>query len=133
MWKPVRFKNTTGMSAHEEEATGEAKTGEFEDNEENSMKFSSDLLDESIKASLEPSHAQISAFTEMMDRLIQSHSANEPTTEKSEETRHRHESPYSGVPESLSFRRVALLTTAEHPPHMATGANRTSHRRPLTP
>ena len=57
------------MSAHEEETTGTN-----EDNEENSIRLSPDLVDEKIKASLESLHAQISALTEVMDRLLQSNS-----------------------------------------------------------
>ena len=71
------------MSAHGEEATGEVETGIIEGNEDNSIKFSPDLVHEKIKASLEPLHAQISALTEMIDRFIQSNSAKEPTTASS--------------------------------------------------
>ena len=70
----------TEMSTHGEEATGEVETGIIEGNEENNIRFSPDLADERIKASLEPSNAQTSALTEMMDRLIQSNSAEEPPT-----------------------------------------------------
>ena len=76
------------MSAQEEEATGEVETGTIEGNEESSIRFSLDLVDERIKANLEPSHAQIFALTEMMDRLIQSNSAKEPTTASSREIQH---------------------------------------------
>ena len=57
------------------------------------MRFSPSLIDERIKASLEPLHAQISALMEMMDPLIQSNLAKGPTTANSRETRHQHESP----------------------------------------
>ena len=40
------------MSAHEKEITGEVETGTIEGNEENSVRFSPDLIDERIKVSL---------------------------------------------------------------------------------
>ena len=118
-----KFKTLTGgnsydsrtqpeMSSHEDEATGEVETGIIESNEENSMRFSPDLVDEKIKASLEPLHAQISAPTEMMDHLIQSNSTEETTTAGSRGTRHQFESPYSEAPGSSRFPTVASLTTA---------------------
>ena len=58
------------MSAYEDETTREVETGEIEGSEENSMRFSPEFVEERIKASLEPLHAQITALTEMMDRLI---------------------------------------------------------------
>ena len=105
------------MSAHEEGATGEVETGTIEGNEEINISFSPDLADERIKASLEPLHAQISALTEMMDRLIQSNSTKEPTTASSREIRHQYELPYSGAPGSFRFTIVALLTAAGYSPH----------------
>ena len=85
-------------------------------NEENSLRFSPDLVDEGIKASLEPLHAQFFALTEMMDRLIQSNSARETTTVSICETRYQYESPYSRVPGSSRFPTVAPLTTAGYSP-----------------
>ena len=99
------------MSAHEEEATREVETGTIEGNGETRIKFSSDLVHERIKASLEPLHAQISAHSEMMDRLIRSNSAKETNTASSRGTRHQYESPYSEVLESSRFPTVAPLTT----------------------
>ena len=75
------------MSAHEEEITGEVETGTIEGNEDNSVRFSPDLIDERIKVSLELLHAQISAPIEMMDLLIPSNSARETTTVSSRESR----------------------------------------------
>ena len=62
------------MSTHGVENTGEAEMGTMEDSEENSIRFSTELVDERIKASLEPLQAQTSALIEMMNRLIQSNS-----------------------------------------------------------
>ena len=45
------------MSAYEEEVTREVEADTTEDNEENIVRFSTDLLDKKIKASLEPLHA----------------------------------------------------------------------------
>ena len=105
-----------GMTAHGDENAGEVETGIFEGSEENSIKFSPELVDERIKASLEPLHAQISALTEMMDRLIQSNSTAESTTASSRGPRHQCESPYSERPGSFKFPTVAPLATAEYSP-----------------
>ena len=101
---------------HGDENTGEMETGMIEGSEENSIRFSPELVVERIKASLEPLDAQISALAEMMDRLIQSNSAKESTTASSRGTRHQFESPYSGVPGFSRFPTVAALTTARYSP-----------------
>ena len=102
------------MSAHEDEATGELETGTIEGNEENSVRFSPELVDERLKASVEPLHAQISALTEMMDRLIQNNSAKETTTASSRDK--TSVKPYNEVPGSSRFPTVAPLTTAGYSP-----------------
>ena len=104
------------MSANEEEVTGGVETDVKEGNEENSVIFSPDLVDQRIKASLEPLNAQISALTEMMDRFIQSNSARETTTVSTHETRYQYESPFSGAPGISRLEMVAPLTTAEYSP-----------------
>ena len=104
------------MSAHEEEVTGEVEVNSNEGNEENSVRFSLDLVDERIKASLEPFHAQISALTEMMDRFIQSNSTRELTTAGTRETRYHYESPLSGAPRNSRFPPIAPLTTVGYSP-----------------
>ena len=72
------------MSAHGDENTREAETGIIERSEENSIRFSPELVDERIKASLEPLHAQMSALT-----------PKESTTESSQGFGNQYESPYS--------------------------------------
>ena len=99
------------ISTHEKEITRE-KTGRIEGSEDNIMRVSPELVDQRIKASLEPLHAQITALNEMMDRLIQSNSEQEITTASYRRIRHQYESPYSEVPGSSSFPTVAPLTTA---------------------
>ena len=74
------------MSAHKGEVTGEVEVDATEGNEENRIKFFTDLVDEKMKVSLERFHAQISALTEMMECLIQSNSAQETTTTCCRET-----------------------------------------------
>ena len=71
------------MTGVEVDANGE--------NEMNSVRFSPDLVDERIKASLEPLHAQISALSEMMYRLIQGNSAMELTTASNREPPYQYE------------------------------------------
>ena len=55
-------------STHGDENTGVAETGITEGSEERHIRLSPELMDDKIKASLEPVHVQISALTEMMDR-----------------------------------------------------------------
>ena len=97
---------------HGDENTGEAETGIIEGSEENRVRFSPDSVGERIKATLEPLHAQFSALTEMMDRLIQSNLTTEPTTASSRGSGLQYESPYSEGPGSSKFPTVAPLTTA---------------------
>ena len=58
------------MSTHGDENTGEAEAGIIEGSEGNSARFFPKLVDERIKASLEPLYAQISVLTELMGRII---------------------------------------------------------------
>ena len=104
------------MSAHGDENTGEAETGIIEGSKKNSMRISPELVDERIKAIHEPLHAQVTALTEMMDRLIKSNSASEATTASSRGIRYQYESPYSEVPGSSRFPTLAPLTTAGYRP-----------------
>ena len=100
------------MSALGDEKTGEVETGINEGSEEISIGCSPALVDEKIKASLEPLHAQISALTEMMDHLIRSNSAKEAITASSRGTPHQYESPYNEEPGSFRFPTVAPRTSA---------------------
>ena len=93
------------------------KIGIIEGSEENSIRLCPELVDESIKASLETLHAQISSLTETMDRLIQSNLTTESTTATSRGPGLQFESPYSEGPGSSKFPTVALLTTAGCSPH----------------
>ena len=78
------------MSAHEE-----AATDMNEQNDENSARFSPDIIEEKIEANLEPLHAQISAVAGMMDRLIQGKSARKFTTLKTREPQPRSKSLFA--------------------------------------
>ena len=60
------------MSTHGDENAGEVEAGITEGSEENSIRFSPEIVVERIKSSFELLHTQITALTEMMDRLIQS-------------------------------------------------------------
>ena len=59
------------MSTHENENTEVVESGVTEGSGESNIELFPELVEERIKASLEPLHPQISALTEMMDRLIQ--------------------------------------------------------------
>ena len=71
------------MPTHGVENTEVAETGMTEGSEEGNFRLSPELVNERIKASLEPLHSQISAPTEMMNRIIQSNLATESTTASS--------------------------------------------------
>ena len=100
------------ISTHGDENTGEAEMAIIESSEENRIRFSPELVDERIKASFESLPAQISALTEMMDRLIRSNSTKESETVSSRGFGHQYKSPYSERPGSSRFPTVASLTTA---------------------
>ena len=68
------------MSTHGDENTGTVETEITESSEEGHIRLSHELVDERIKASLEPLHAQMFALTEMMDRLMQNNLTTESTT-----------------------------------------------------
>ena len=104
------------MSTHGDKNTGEAEVGITEGSEETNIGLSPELVDERIKASLEPLHAQISALAEMMDRLIQSNLTTESTKASTRGLGLQHESPYSERPGSSKFPTVAPLTTAGYSP-----------------
>ena len=92
------------------------ESGATEGSEESNIGFSPELVEERIKASLEPLHAQISALTEMMDRSIQSNLTIESTTASTRELRLQHESPYNEEPGSSRFPTLAPMTTAGYLP-----------------
>ena len=85
-YKTLRSGNTYDLhghpekSAHDYETTVATKGDSTEKNDGTSLGFSNDMIEERIKANFEPLHAQISALTQMMSRLIQGNSAREFTT-----------------------------------------------------
>ena len=58
------------MSTHENENAEVVESGVTEGSEKSNIGLSPELIEEKIKASLEPLHAQTSALTEMIDKLI---------------------------------------------------------------
>ena len=58
------------VSTDEEQTAAAAGLNEAERNHEINTRFSANLIEERIKASLEPLHAQIFALKQMMDKLI---------------------------------------------------------------
>ena len=86
------------MSAHEEQSTVASEPNEAEQNDGTSSGCSADLIEERIKANLEPLHAQISSLVQMMDRLIQGNSARGYLTASTREARFPSESPVTEGP-----------------------------------
>ena len=81
------------LSAHEEQTTTTFEMNESERNIETTTGFSPEMIEEKIKANLEPLHAQISTLTQMMGKLIQGISAREFPTTSTREPRFSSESP----------------------------------------
>ena len=94
----------------------EAKIDASEQNYQTNTRFSPDMIEERIKANLEPLHAQISALTEMMDRLIQGNSARELTTASTREHRPQSESPFAQPTGASRFPLITPLTIARYSP-----------------
>ena len=65
------LKTRPEMFVHEEPSSAACEPNAAELIKEADAQFSSDLIDEKIKGNLEPLHAQNSALTQMMDKLIQ--------------------------------------------------------------
>ena len=80
--------------AHEEETAVEAEIHANKIIDGTSTGFSPDMIEERIKPNLEPFHAQISALTEVMDRLIQAKSARDFKTATTPELRLQSELPF---------------------------------------
>ena len=91
-----------------------AATDTKEQNDEGSARLSPDIIEERIKANLEPLHTQIFALTEMMDRFFQGNSAREFTTASTHEARPRPESPFAEAPRTSRFPPVVPFTAAGH-------------------
>ena len=90
--------------------------GVTEGSEESNIGLFPGLVDERIKARLEPLNAQISALTEMKDRFIQGNLTTESTTASTRELEPQHESSYSEGPGSSKFPTVAPLITLGYSP-----------------
>ena len=73
--KTYDLKSRLEMSTHKNQSTAASKTNAVERVNEAGVEFSLDLIEERIKANLEPFNAQISALRQMMDKLIQDNSA----------------------------------------------------------
>ena len=101
----------TEMSAHQEDPTLETEIDASEKNDQTNSRFFPDMIEERIKVNLEPLHAQISAFTETMDRLIQGKSAREVTTASTRELRPQCESPVAEPAGASRFPLIAPVTT----------------------
>ena len=108
----IRFKCTIRIVRPRRRSDKRSRVDASGGNEENSVRLSPDLVDEGIKVSLEPLHAQISALTEMIDSLIPGNSAWEITTASTGEPRHQPEGPFTGTTGTSRFSTVAPLTIA---------------------
>ena len=101
------------MSAHEEQPNeaSEADTAEWID--EVITEFSSNLIEETIKANLEPLYAQISTLTQMMNKMIKDNSARSNPTASFRDDRFPSESPLTdGAGTSSILPSTSLVTAA---------------------
>ena len=92
------------------------RSGNTYKNDGTSTRFSFDMVEGRINANLEPLHAQISALTEMMDRLIQGNSTREITTASTRVPRLQSESPFTEVTGTSRFLPLAPRSTAGYLP-----------------
>ena len=99
------------MSAHAGEVTEEVAIDANEQNGERSSRFSSDKLEEKIRANLVPLHAQISILAKIMDRSIQGNAAREITTASTLELRLQSQWPFTEAPGTFRVPPAVPLTT----------------------
>ena len=101
------------MSTQGHENRGGAEMGMIAGSEENSIRFSPELVDERRKSERSTSTCTIivCTLTEVMDRLIQNTSAKESTMTSSRGFGRQYELPYSEGPGSSKFPKLAPLTT----------------------
>ena len=100
------------MSAHGKEVTGGTEIGTIDENEENNVRFSTEMFDDRIKADLETLHAQIFALTQMMDRLIQGNLAMEFNAARTRDLRNQPELLFTGTPGTSGCSTAVPLNTA---------------------
>ena len=86
------------MSAHEEQPIEASGTYRAERIDKASTEFSSDLIEERVKANLEPLHEQISTLTQLMNKLIQDNSTRTNSTAGPSDRRFQSESPLKDGP-----------------------------------
>ena len=104
------------ISTHENENMEVVKSRVTGSSEERYIGICPELVEERLKVSLEPLHAQISPLTKMMDWLIQGNLTRESMTASTGGLRLQHESAYIEEPGSSRFSTVAPLTTAGYSP-----------------
>ena len=104
------------MSIQEEETTMAAEMDATEGNDGTSLGFSPDMIEEEIKANFDSLLAQISALTQMMDRIIQGNLAREFTTASTRETRFPSESSLTDGPGNSRTPPIAPMTAAGYSP-----------------
>ena len=99
------------LTTHEEEKIVAVEKFATERNDETRKGFSSE---EKIKANFEPLHAQISALTQILDRLFQGNLVREFTTISIRETRFPYESPLAYGIGNSETPPIASMTTAQY-------------------
>ena len=99
------------IPALEEDTTVETELYASEKTDKTIARYSPDMIDENIKTNVEPLNAQISALTEMMDRLFQGNSAREFTTPTTRELRLQSQSPLvdSRLPSCITADKRGIL------------------------
>ena len=121
------------MSAHEEQSTAISEPTIAEWTSGSGTEFSPQLIEERIRANLDPLHAPFPALTHLMDRLIQDNLAGTYPTISTRDCQFPSKSPFTVEPRTSRTLSLALLVTAGYLLEMVAGASQISHKRPPNP
>ena len=104
------------MSAHEEQPNEASKMHTAKRIDVASTYISLDLMEETIKADLEPLQSQISALTQTMNKLIWDNSARTNPTTVPRDRRVQFECPLTDGPGTFKTLSLTSIVTAEYSP-----------------
>ena len=105
------------VSADEKETTEATQVDATDTNDVTNLGFSTDLIEEKVKANLEPLQAPIPALTQMMDRIIQGNSVRDFTTASTRKCQFPSELPLTDEPGTCQTPPTAPITTTGYSSH----------------
>ena len=104
------------MSAHEKQSNAASESHKSVGIDKSSTGFAPNVIEERIKANLEPLHAQVSTLTQMMNQLIQGNSAKMNSTTGPRHCRFPSESLLIDDPGTFRTLSLTSLATAGYSP-----------------